>query len=256
MPRHLNVAGAPRHMHGWKRQPPDKRDYKFTRMAAHLPPSAMIPVIPTVRDQGKIGSCTAHAGTEAMGYLCLMAGLPDPMFSRLDMYATTRELEGIPLDEDSGCQVRDVFRGLRKYGVCLESTWPYNEAKFNINPPRRAAVEALQHQAITYLACDGLAAVKHSIFDRYPVIGGFDCYNSLLSASVEHTGVIPVPTSGDKPEGGHCVLFIGYDDTSRLVAFLNSWGPNWGKNGIGFLPYEFFAEGMASDFWTLRTQEM
>jgi C1A family cysteine protease len=257
MTRHIAAAGQLRHLHGWRRQHTDVRDLKLAKVDhAILPPKAVIPVLPPVRDQGQIGSCTANAGCEAAGYLHMIAGKPDPMFSRLDLYAATRGLEGTPLSEDSGCQVRDVFKTMKKYGVCLESTWPYVEAQFTHHPPRAAVVEAMSHQAIKYLACDNLTALKHSIVDKYPVIGGFECYSSMFSPTVDTTGVIQVPTAKDSLEGGHCILFVGYDDDARLVQFLNSWGPNWGQAGCGFLPYDYFTNGLASDFWTLRTEEM
>lgn len=259
MTRHVHAGGQLRHMHGWKRQHSDVRDLKLMTAHAvvHLPAAARLDVLPPVRDQGQIGSCTANAGCAAAGYLHLIAGKSDPMFSRLDLYAATRELEGTPLSEDSGCQVRDVFRAMRKFGVCLESTWPYIEAKFSVAPPKAAAAEALKHQAVKYLVCETLMAVKQSLaVDKFPVIGGFTCYSSMFSAAVDATGVIPMPGARDSVEGGHCIMFVGYDDATQLVEFQNSWGTSWGKQGHGFLPYGYFQNDMASDFWTLRAEEV
>lgn len=212
--------------------------------------------MPDIRDQGQIGSCTAHAGTSAASYLHLSLGRPDPVFSPLALYAMTRQLEGTPLTEDSGCQVRSVFKTMRRHGVPLETDWPYDESKFSEDPPRTVDQLALEHQAITYLVCDNLNAVKHSIVDQFPVIGGFDCYESMFTPEVDKTGVIPMPGEEDSLHGGHCVMFVAYDDSMRMVLFQNSWSKRWGRDGFGYLPYAFFNTGLASDFWTLRSQEM
>lgn len=228
----------------------------ISRPDQSLPTHASLNVLPEVRDQGQLGSCTAHAGTSAASYLHLALGKPDPVFSPLALYAETRQLERTPLTEDSGCQVRSVFKAMHRHGVPLESEWPYDESKFNIDPPRAVDKEAMNHQAIKYLVCDGLNAIKHSIVDGYPVIGGFDCYDSMFTPEVDKSGLIPMPTAQDSLQGGHCIMFVAFDDTTRLVKFLNSWSKTWGQGGYGFLPYGFFNTGMASDFWTLRSQEM
>lgn len=247
-----------RNLRGWRRQATDLRDQRlrFSRADFTLPSCASIPILPEVRDQGLIGSCTAHAGTSAASYLHLAMGKPDPVFSPLALYAMTRQLEGTPLREDSGCQVRSVFKAMRRFGVALERDWPYDESKHTVDPPRSVDLSALDHQAIKYLVCDGLAAVKHSIVDGFPVIGGFDCYASLSTREVNKSGIVPMPTDRDSLQGGHCVMFVAYDDSMRMVMFLNSWGKSWGLNGYGFLPYGFFNTNLATDFWTLRSQEM
>lgn len=210
------------------------------------------------RRKGRIlisGNCTANAGCSAAGFLYHReTNKPDPLFSRLDLYAMTRELEGTPLSEDSGCQVRDVFKAMARWGVCFEHTWPYVEARFSQQPPRKAMVEALNHKAIVYLRCATLHDIKQSIADGYPAIGGFTCFESLESDSTSQTGDVPMPSPGEGEIGGHCVLFVGYDDATRMLTFQNSWGTSWGKTGYGRLPYGYVEQGLADDFWTVRRE--
>jgi C1A family cysteine protease len=56
--------------------------------------------------------------------------------------------------------------------------------------------------------------------------------------------------------GGHCVLFVGFSDPDGWVVFENSWGSRWADKGFGYLPYEYFTNGLADDCWTIRAEEM
>lgn len=38
--------------------------------------------------------------------------------------------------------------------------------------------------------------------------------------------------------GGHAVLLVGYDDQQKIFMFKNSWGPQWGAEGYGFVTFD------------------
>ena len=42
--------------------------------------------------------------------------------------------------------------------------------------------------------------------------------------------------------GGHCMCVIGYDDYKEGGAFqiMNSWGNDWGNQGVAWIPYNVF----------------
>ncbi|WP_413581046.1 C1 family peptidase [Bdellovibrio sp. HCB288] len=40
------------------------------------------------------------------------------------------------------------------------------------------------------------------------------------------------------PCGGHAILLMGYDSDRRLFMFKNSWGPEWGNQGYGFVTFD------------------
>lgn len=204
------------------------------------------------------GNCTQNAGAEAMGFVYQVAtGKPDPMFSRLFGYYFTRVgLEGYPASEDSGCNVRDVFKAYRRWGLCFESTWPYYVARFDDAPGPIAQAEALKHRALAYYACLTPYAIKKSISDGWPVIFGFDCFESLESEETAKTGIIPMPKHGEGSLGGHCMLIDSYDDHTGMFSGQNSWGTGWGDHGRFHLPYGYFTQGYASDAHTLRSEEI
>lgn len=247
----------------WKRQPSDPRDLVLSHgptMMAALPPAATTTVRarPPIRDQGQLGSCTQNAGAAAMGFVFMVSTKqPDPLFSRLFGYYMTRvKIEGNPASEDSGCNVRDVFRAYRQYGLCYEHTWPYDVNRFTAEPGPDAKVEALKHQALTFYACLTAHAIKKSISDGWPVIFGFDCFDSLDSAETAKTGIIQMPKYGEGSIGGHCMMIDSYDDKVHMFSGPNSWGEDWGDKGRFHLPYAYWDQGYASDAHTLRAEEI
>jgi C1A family cysteine protease len=247
----------------WKRQPFDPRDLVLSHgpaMMAQLPAAATTRTRaePPIRDQGQLGSCTSNAGAEAMGFVYMAAThKPDPMFSRLFGYYFTRvKIEGNPPGEDSGCNVRDVFRAYRRFGLCYEHTWPYDINRFADEPGPDAQTEALNHQALKFYACPSVHAIKKSIADGWPVIFGFDCFESLDSDETAQTGVIKMPAYGEGSIGGHCMMMDSYDDKTQLFSGPNSWGPDWGDHGRFHLPYGYWTHGYASDASTLRSEEI
>lgn len=214
--------------------------------------------VPAIRDQGTLGSCTQNAGAAAMGFVySVTTGKPDPLFSRLFGYYYTRVgLGGVPATEDSGCNVRDVFRAYRRWGLCLEQTWPYDITRFSETPPMSARAAALEHQALKFYACLTPHAIKKSIADGWPVIFGFDCFESILALETTKTGIIQMPRAGEGSLGGHCMLIDGYDDATQMFTGQNSWGVQWGAAGRFFLPYAYFTQGYAADAHTLRALEV
>ncbi len=251
----------------WKRQPTDLRDVMLHHVevtAKVLPTSGTTVRIasPAIRDQLSVGSCTQNAGAAAMAFVHMKQIAPltaphlavDPLFSRLFGYWWTRHLEGTPADEDSGCNVRDVFKAYRKWGLCLEATWPYMPTKFALQPSAAASTEAVKHKAVKFIGLATLHALKQSIAGGDPFIFGFDCFESLESAHTAKTGLIPLPGPHEKSIGGHSMFADTYDDARQEISGNNSWGLDWGIGGRFRLPYDYWTTGLASDATSLRSE--
>jgi C1A family cysteine protease len=119
-------------------------------------------------------------------------------------------------------------------------------------PSAPARREALKHKIVQYWRCPGLRAIKVSLAQGYPVIGGFSVPESIDSEVTQKTGIVAYPNPSEGFVGGHAVLFVGYDDATKLLKFENSWGTSWGDKGFGYLPYKYVETWLASDFWTIR----
>jgi C1A family cysteine protease len=177
-------------------------------------------------------------------------------FSRLFVYYSSRVwVEDVPADEDSGCMIRDVMKALSSYGACHEDKWPYQIKDFDLAPSQIATEEALKHQILNYYRLPNLKAIKACLVEGYPAVGGFMVPASADNTETEKNGIIKYPGSDENFIGGHAVLFIGYNDKTKLLIFQNSWGTDWGDKGFGYLPYDFVNNCLANDFWTIRSEE-
>ena len=87
---------------------------------------------------------------------------------------------------------------------------------------------------------------------------GFTVFSGYTEAD-EAGGEFPYPQPGEKQVGGHAMVVAGYDDTKRIrnaphagaLLVRNSWGPEWGDHGYGWLPYDYVTTGLATDWWSL-----
>lgn len=267
MKRHHQLHDGRRvHLHGWKPDRPDHRDARYAIPMPSLEAAARLPrqfldmrgpwaEALGIYDQGEIGSCTANGVVQAFRWLYWKAKRAAPDFSRLAQYAWCRDLEGVPLSEDSGCSIRDAIRTVHLVGACPENLWAYDPSLFDLEPPKGCREAAEKHQALSFHSVPGLAAMKFENSSWYPVAFGFSVYPGAMSEAAARTGEIPIPEHGEEPEGGHCMVAIGYCDDRQAVLCANSWGKGWGDGGFAWLPYWYWQHGQADDLWVVHTAE-
>lgn len=97
-----------------------------------------------------------------------------------------------------------------------------------------------------------IADVKDAIFNKKPVMMGFNVYDNELYSYFEGLNTAsytynPLTSngrlaSGVRLLGGHAVPIVGYiDDASKpgggVVVVQNSWGTGWGYQGYFYMPY-------------------
>lgn len=210
--------------------------------------------MPPAYNQGNLGSCSAQAIAGAIEFSQDKQSLPNYVPSRLFIYYYERAIQGT-VDTDSGAMLPDGMAVLNGYGYVPETDWPYDISKFAVKPPD--ALMTIAAKAIT----SQYASVPHTMSDikgalaqGFPLVFGIICYTSLESESVARTGIVPMPGRWmDRQIGGHAILLMGYDDSKKRFMFRNSWGPEWGDKGYGYLPYDYVMRpDLASDFWVIR----
>ena len=245
---------------GWIPQKPDHRDYRLEKVlrAIKLPTSIDLRAqIKRVKDQGGLGSCVAHGSTSCFEATQVKATGSDFAGSRLAEYQWARIIGGY-YPGDNGCEIRDGVKATVQYGVAHETLWPYVESKYDAAIPAAAVTDAAKSKSTNYYLVDsasGYAATLTNIktalaVTGLPVVFGTPVYNGIFN--VGSNGMIPLPSGASV--GGHCMLFVGYDDNKQALLTLNSWGTGWGMSGYGWLPYQYVTSGLVSDAWVIASE--
>ena len=249
-----------RRYHGWRRDTPDPRDVRMGRTGAWLR-SLLAPKavdlstgrLPRVEVQDPLGSCVACGTTSAVEYVAIRDQHSLVELSRLWVYYATRVwIEHSAPTDDCGCEIRNAIKALARYGVPAEDAWPYDPPQFSVMPPRSVGVLAAHRRIAGYVRCLNLTSIKAALASGWPVVGGFSCPQSIEDEATTKSGIVALPQPGERIVGGHCVLFCGFDSTTKLLKFQNSWGRTWGQRGFGFLPFAYVTRGLADDFWFIQ----
>jgi C1A family cysteine protease len=236
----------------WKREPVDTRDKIYAPKAIILPKTVDLrSYCSPIEDQGNLGSCTGNAIAGIVEYLDRKSG-KNLNVSRLFIYYEERVLEG-SVNYDSGAYIRDGIKVVNQKGAPLESLWPYNINRFATRPNTAAYTDAAKRKAGTYEKCANFTAVKNALARGFPVVIGFDVYDSFYN--IGSNGIMPYPnTSREQLLGGHAVTLVGYNDNTNRFIARNSWGISWGNNGYFYMPYQVIqTTSMSSDFWTITS---
>jgi len=246
--------------YGWLPDVPDHRDFLYSVPAVQivkLPAKIDLrPRCPPVYAQGELGSCTANAIGAAMQFERHKQKLkPEFIPSRLFIYYNERAMEN-SVDSDSGAQIRDGIKSIANQGDCPETEWPYDIARFTVQPDRQCYRDAIHYKAVQYQRVPQLLnQMKGCLASGYPFVFGFSVYTEFESSTAAQTGEINIPGPREKLLGGHAVVAVGYDDLTRRFIVRNSWGSEWGIKGYCTMPYAYLTDpGLADDFWTIRLE--
>jgi len=176
--------------------------------------------------------------------------------SRLFIYYNQRKLQKNKDSESTnlGLSIHTGLNILHNIGICAENTWQYINNNYDILPSDEAYVEALNNKSVTYNAIDqDLKQIKSALINNYPVLFGFNVYDSFHNDNTTETGVVTVPLENEKLINSQAGVIVGFDDGDCVFIVRNSWGNNWGDQGYCYMPYEYILNSnLCSEFWILR----
>lgn len=205
-------------------------------------------------NQEDIGSCTGNGGMGGFVQALLRNNMPVFEPSRLYAYYNARTPDC--KQEDSGASIRDLIKGLNKYGVCKEETWPYITSKYAVEPSNEAYMEAADHQILDYYRIYPVTkeAIMDAIYNGYAIVYGQILYESFMDEGVARTGIVPNPKCWEDEIGGHCKCAMDYEPEG--VFELNSWGREWGWDGGCLIPWKYILDKNKSfDLWVIKLTE-
>lgn len=215
-----------------------------------LPPAVSLEkYAPRRLSQGQQGSCVGWASAYAARTILESAATgKDPnalQFSPSFLY------NQIGLEGCQGSYVVDAMKSLMSVGALSLNDFPYDEESCNRQPTEAQVNAAQQYVMRGYnrLTKDNddyaidLIAIKQNIAQGAPVVIGMLVGGSFEEMNGERSWI---PTQSDYNNmndfGGHAMCVIGYDDNMNGGSFqiMNSWGDDFGDNGLFWIPYEHF----------------
>lgn len=234
---------------------------KYKSMSSSLPAkvdlrSQMTPI----EDQGQIGSCVANSTAGAVEHLINVTQGVHYDVSRLFIYYNSRKYHHDE-DKDSGTMEETAVKSLQEYGVCSESTWPYEDTldALTTKPNKNAYNEAKNFKIKEFQSVEvDLNTWKSALAEGHPIIFGMSLFDSFDRQ--KRPGLVPMPSAKERSReshSGHSMLCVGYSDPDRLFIVRNSWGTSWGDDGYCYIPYDYMmnTEFNDTDGWVLYSAD-
>lgn len=217
-----------------------------------LPESvSLLRFAPDRQNQGKQGSCVAWSSSYAARSIIESASTAqnpnNVAFSPAFLYSQ------IGQDNCQGSFIIKAMEFMTNKGAVPFNEFPYDENNCSRQPTNQMMSEAAQNRMHGFNRLtegDGvsnlsLRAIKEHLAKDAPVVIGMMVGGSFMEGMMGQK--VWHPTREDYNQtgfGGHALCVIGYDDRLEGGAFqiMNSWGKEWGEDGIGWVRYNDFKE--------------
>lgn len=204
---------------------------------------------PTPGNQGQQGSCVAWSS--AYGARTILEASRSGVNPDQIAFSPSFLYNQIGLDGCQGSYIIKAVESMSKVGSVPMQYFPYDETDCARQPNGQLKQAAGQFKLLGFTRLtDGdrlnvldIHAIKEHLSKDVPVIIGMMVGGSFMQGMMGKE--IWQPTQDDYSMmgfGGHAMCVIGYDDRKDGGAFeiLNSWGKDWGNNGVGFVKYADF----------------
>jgi len=202
---------------------------------------------PARGDQGQQGSCVAWSSAYAAQTILTSAAThqePDQIvFSPSYLY------NQIKLEGCQGPYIQLAMEAMQKNGGVPLSQYPYRDDDCNRDPSgqfsngRSNTIHGFTRLTNGNTQSINIRSIKEHLAGDAPVVIGMMVGQSFMQDMMGKE--LWTPQGMDASQvgmGGHAMCIIGYDDRKFGGAFeiMNSWGGNWGKDGIAWVRYGDF----------------
>lgn len=258
----------------YRKDPEDQRDYIFNAtMSDVLTEAGNIPskvdhsnLMSPIKDQGQLGSCVSFAVTAMKEWQEQKEQLDEVAsgkkykrkskvydLSESWVYWKCKEIDPWPNEE--GTSIRYAMKVLKTIGVPTEKAWPYNDIDYG-KPKKWAKLVARWSIIDSYWRIENLNDLKTALVSG-PVPIAVPVFYEFFFPN--DNGSINMPASPNTIYGGHAICAVGFNEKSKFIKFKNSWGTSWGRDGYGYLPYDY-VDKYLWDAWACKdlsvTREM
>ena len=201
---------------------------------SNLPPRPLVDnrslYQPQVLNQGVLGDCSSFGSLQCRMAAFVAAGGQYARLSELADYYMERVLNGT-VGSDSGATMAEAVTVLETYGAEPEADDAYadnyGQNYLNAPPAQWQAQYKLKPEQVLYIGND-LAKLKDAINRGLPVMFGMEVFPEMESAAVAASGVLPMPTAGEQPIGGHLANAVLDNALTARIGDLNQWDWPWG----------------------------
>jgi hypothetical protein len=215
-----------------------------------LPESANLQkYAPAVGDQGKQGSCVAWSS--AYGARTILESARTGTEPNSIRFSPSFLYNQIGLDGCEGSYINRAMDFMSQKGSVPYESFPYTDQNCSRQPDQQLLDQARQFRmrgSNRLTVGDNtskidLRAIKENLSQGAPVVIGMMVGGSYMQPMMGQD--VWIPTQDDYAQmgfGGHAQCVVGYDDAKYGGSFLimNSWGPQWGRNGFAWVKYKDF----------------
>ena len=187
--------------------------------------------LPPVGNQGMQQSCVAWAVAYALkSYQEKLELGQQYKFSPSFIYNQINNGQNAPT------YVTDALNVLSQQGVCPYDDMPYDQNDWLTKPSDQSKNDAKKFRIDYWRKINhtDIKEVKAHLAAGYPVVLGANVSDEFIRNGKD------IWKDPGTPEGGHCMLLVGYDDNKNAFKVMNSWGAEWGDNGFGWIDYGLF----------------
>jgi C1A family cysteine protease len=204
-------------------------------------------------DQRTTSSCVAQSVIKALEIKRIMRfGMSRHVdLSVSALYYLARELM-LPseTDRDDGTYISLAADCLRRFGICAESEWPFDESRLFTAPSWRAMRRAFQNKISAWYRIDTTGADRVRDVILALAAGSPVPYGTTVGPNWRGYTAGAVLGKTDDIEGRHATTLVGWDPQLHGGVFIgeNSWGTSWGDNGFYLISPEVIAAYESNDF--------
>lgn len=211
---------------------PDLRDLYYQPRLAPLLPEIHPPQDLVILDQGDDGACTGFGLAAVINRLYRQQGR-DTTVSPWMIYHMARRYDEWPGEDYEGSSCRGAIKGWLNSGVCLDALYRREDGD---TPDFEQLEDAKSRTLGAYYRIRPDITEMHCAIRETGII--------YVSANIHQGWFEPRRNSaGDmaiapdpRPVGGHAFALVGHNADGFWVQ--NSWGRDWGDNGLALWPYE------------------